>query len=60
MLEGFLTVVAVLILTPLLVATLGLLVMVLLVVILGNTLSGQKNRPKLPFRSMSGTSYPDW
>ena len=60
MLNVFLTAIAVLILTPVLVATLGLLVMVLLVVILGNTLSGQKNKLRLPFRNMSGTSFPGW
>ena len=60
MLDVCLTAIAVLILTPLLAATLGLLVKVLLVVILGNILSGQKNKLRLPFRNMSGTSFPDW
>jgi hypothetical protein len=53
-------VIVALILTPLLAVTLGLLVTVLLAVILGNTLSGQKSKLKMPFRSMSGTSHQGW
>jgi hypothetical protein len=59
MLADFPMGIVLLILTPLLVLTLGLLAMVLLVVGLAQALCGQKIRPNSVFRNMSNTSVKD-
>jgi hypothetical protein len=60
MLADFPMGIVLLILTPLLVLSLGLLAMVLLVVGLAQALCGQKIRPSSVFRNMSNTSVKDW
>ena len=59
-LGDFLQAIALLILTPLLVATLGLLAMVLLAVAFAQALCGQKIKPSSVFRSMSSISLKGW
>jgi len=60
MLADFPMGIVLLILTPLLVATLGLLAMVLLAVAFAQALCGQKIKPSSVFRSMSNTSVKGW
>ena len=59
-LGGFLQAIALLILTPVLAVSLGLLAMVLLAVMFVQALSGQKIRPLSVFRSTAYTSVPGW